>query len=449
MQRPGSSFEQGVLMCSNPFWIARVFGMAALCLLLVGGPRAVAEQPYPVEWIQQIGTSIYDESHDLAIDNNGNLLMTGWTRGSLGGPIARRNSYDVFLAKFDPSGNEVWIRQFGSVSSDNGRSIALDHAGNSYVSGSTYGSLGGPATGNQDAFLAKLDPFGNELWTRQVGREEAWQISYAVDVDLHGNAFMAGTITREDLPKEQSDVFLTKFDTNGNELWTRHFASEQNDEARSVAVDASGNVYIGGYTHGVLSGDDSDGSGIDPFLIKLDSSGDELWRRQLIGSTLSAGYSVVTDIAGNVYMGGRAYGFGLDGRDSGTFLIKFDSSGSEQWLQHVVTQHETVGYDIAVDLDGNAFMTVGSSRDVLLTKYDSQGIVSWTRDFGSSGNDDSYAVVVDNFGNPYISGFTDGDLEGPNAGFTDAFLVKFTIPEPASLGVFVLGGMVLLRLGGR
>jgi hypothetical protein len=84
----------------------------------------------------------------------GNAYISGWTYGSLGGPNA--GIVDAFLAKYDSSGALLWTRQVGTTSFDSGQSVAVDGLGNAYISGETWGSLGGPNAGSSDAFLVKF-----------------------------------------------------------------------------------------------------------------------------------------------------------------------------------------------------------------------------------------------------------------------------------------------------
>ncbi len=307
---------------------------------------ALAEAPYQVAWSRQIGTSSSDYSYSVAVDASGNAYISGHTKGSLGGTNA--GYYDAFLSKFDASGAELWRRQIGTSSSDFSYSVAVDAAGNAYISGYTRGSLGGTNAGNYDAFLSKFDASGAELWRRQIG-------------------------------------------------------TSSSDYSYSVAVDAAGNPYISGYTYGSLGG--TNAGSADAFLSKFDASGNELWRRQIGTSSGDISWSVAVDAAGNAYISGYTRG-SLGGTNAGNydaFLSKFDASGNELWSEQI----------------------------------------------GTSSYDYSFAVAVDAAGNAYISGRTEGSLGGPNAGGNDAFLVKYEVPEPATLSLLAMGGLALLRRRNR
>ena len=166
--------------------------MITMCMAVVGltlSCPVAAEVPYQVAWTAQIGTSSDDLSCSVAVDASGNAYISGNTSGSFGGTNAGR--YDAFLTKFDASGNELWSQQIGTSSDDLSRSVAVDASGNAYISGWTGGSLGGTSAGITDAFLSKFDASGNELWSQQIGTSSG-DVSYSMAVDATGNAYISG-----------------------------------------------------------------------------------------------------------------------------------------------------------------------------------------------------------------------------------------------------------------
>jgi hypothetical protein len=226
-----------------------------VCALAVA-TSAQAEAPYQVEWSRQIGTTDSDQSFNVAVDAAGNAYISGFTEGSLGGPNA--GSLDAFLTKYDGAGNLLWSRQTGTTSGDFGGGVAIDAGGNAYISGGTIG----------DAFLTKYDGAGNLLWSRQIGTT-AYDTSYETAVDAAGNVYISG-VTYDTLggpDVNDSDAFLTKYDGAGNFLWSRQIGTTAYDISRGVAVDAAGNAYISGDTFGSLGGPNA--GGFDAFLVKF------------------------------------------------------------------------------------------------------------------------------------------------------------------------------------
>ena len=103
----------------------------------------------------------------MSADMLGNVFVTGHTDGSLAAQSVGRA--DVFVSKMDASGGLLWSRQIGTSSGDFGAGVSADGFGNVYVSGYTEGSLGGPNAGDWDAFVTKYDDLGNQLWIQQLG----------------------------------------------------------------------------------------------------------------------------------------------------------------------------------------------------------------------------------------------------------------------------------------
>jgi hypothetical protein len=435
---------------THPCAVRVAFGITILCLASV----TMAEEPYQVAWIAQIGTADGDGSYSVAVDASGNAYISGWTYGNLGGTSA--GGGDAFLTKFDASGKELWRQQIGTADNDGSRSVAVDGSGNTYISGWTSGDFGGPNAGDHDAFLAKYDTSGNELWSQQIGTASD-DSSYSVAVDAAGSVYMTGR-TDGSLSGPNAggeDIFLTKFDTSGNVLWRQQIGTAGADRSYSVAVDGSGSVYISGYTEGDLGG--TNAGSYDAFLTKLDASGNVLWSQQIGTAHTDFSSSVAVDASGSSYISGGTSG-DLGGANAGgadAFLTKFDTSGNELWSQQIGSASDDSSYSVALDAAGNAYIsgttegdldgTSVGGRDAFLTKFDPLGNELWSQQIGSASDDISYSVAVDGSGNAYISGDTQGNLGGTNAGYYDAFLMKFEVPEPATMSLLVIGAIGLLR----
>ena len=360
----------------------RTFAAGAIVSLLVISAAAAgvsAETPYPIAWIRQLGTSSGDGSYSVAVDGEGNAFISGYTGGDLAGPNAGGES-DAFLAKYDSGGILLWARQRGTSDRDGSYSVAVDAEGNAFISGSTYGDLGGANAGESDAFLAKYDSGGNLLWTHQLGRAK-WDYNWAVAVDADGNAFISGS-TFGNLGGANagwSDAFLAKYDSDGNLLWTRQLGTSTYDYSYSVAVDAEGNALVSGVTYGSLGG--SSAGSNDAFLAKYDSDGNLLWTQQLGTSSGDSSTSVAVDASGNAFISGYTEG-SLGGANAGrtdAFLSKFDSHGNLLWTQQLGTSRHDPSRSVAVDGSGNVFIggqtggTLGGSSagygDAFLVKF--------------------------------------------------------------------------------
>src|SRR5947199_4914911 len=278
---------------------------------------------------------------------------------------------------------ELWTRQFGTTGSDIANSAAVDRAGNIYIAGSTTGAFTGQnLLGNGGTFLRKYDSGGNELWTRQFG--QSYDAASSVAVDNSGNVYLAGQTLGTDLGQTAFggvDAFLRKCDSGGNELWTRQFGTSSFDAAYSVAVDNNGNIFVAG-----RSGND------DAFLCKYDADGNQNWLQRFGGLLVDIAYSVSVDGAGNAYVAG------LMGQ-----LLPTESGPQKDY-------------------------------DAFLRKYDSAGSVVWSRQIGGSpwtaswSIERAYSVVVDNAGNVYVAGEINGGVlpgQTNSGGWLDAFLRKY------------------------
>lgn len=419
---------------------------------------AVAEDPYDLAWTRQLGTPAWDESTSAAVDAVGNVFISGWTGGNLEGSNA--GGRDAFLRKYDTSGNVLWTRQLGTSENEYSYAVAADTAGNVFISGSTYGTLNWPNEGNGDAFLSKYDSSGSLVWTRQLGTSN-YDSSYGMAVATDGNVLITGP-TWGNLGGTYSgydDAFVSKYDTSGNVLWTRQLGTSDSDDSHGVTTDGVGNVFITGFTAGSLDG--TNAGDYDAYLSKYDASGNPLWTRQLGTANNDGSFDVAADTVGNVFITGRTAG-NLDGSNAGSndiFVSKYDTQGSLIWTRQQGTSGEEDSRSVAVDAAGNIFISGGTRGnlggtnagdfDAFVTKYDTSGSLLWSHQLGTSSADDSHSVALDASGNVFISGRTNGSLGGPNAGSYDAFVVKFNVPEPSTLGLLLAGGLVMLRRRGR
>jgi hypothetical protein len=229
--------------------------------------------------------------------------------------------------------------------------------------------------------------------------------------------------------------------TNSDVSWTKQLGTASDDYGFGVAVDASGNVYVTGYTLGSMDGNTSAG-GKDIFLVKYDSAGTKQWTSQWGTASDDTGYGVAVDTIGNVYVTGYTMG-SMDGNTSAggmdMFLVKYDAAGTKQWTRQLGTTSGDEGNAVAVDAGGNVFVTGSTAGDLdgntnasagyydmFLVKYDAAGTKQWTRQLGTTSGDEGYGVAVNAGGNVFVTGFTYGGMDGnTNAGDYDMFLVKY------------------------
>jgi hypothetical protein len=361
--------------------------------MALGMPAARAQTNF---WTRQFGTPQVDETRGVVIDRVGDLFVGGFTAGAFPGQVSAGGE-DNYIRKFNRRGEELWTRQFGSTGNDLVRTMEVDATGQIYVAGAVGGALPGQTAlgGSSDGYLAKYDTNGNELWTRQLGSAEG-DFVRSVALDRAGNIYLAG-VTLGTLAGQvhagAADAFVYKYDPSGSVVWIRQFGTAADDEAFGVAVDRAGNVYVTGFSVGSLSGQPTAG-GPDTFVRKYDSSGRELWTRQFGSPGEDLAYSAAVDGVGHVY---------VTGLTAGTLPGQVSAGGVDAYVR----------------------------------KYDRDGNVVWTRQFGTPADEITFAVVVEGprrRRQPFayigltserilIAGVTGGALPGQTfAGALDAFV---------------------------
>ncbi len=385
-----------------------------------------------------------------------------------------------FLSKISYSQTPAWLwaKSAGGTSSDYASSIAVDALGNTYVAG----YFGSPTlifdsttltnAGSGDIFIAKYAPNGNVLWAKSAGGTSTDYAS-SVAVDASGNTYVTGAFYRPSFIFVHStlsnagnyDIFLAKYDANGNVLWAKSAGGTGSDEAYSVAVDASGNTYVAGYfkSSTITFGSDTltnagPAGYADIFLAKYAPNGNVLWAKSAGGTNNDWANSVAVDASGNTYLAGD---FGsstitfdtITLTNAGLFLAKYDANGNVLWAKRAGgTTGDDWAYSVAVDASGNTYvagafwsstLSFGSDTltnvspgygDIFLAKYAPNGNVLWAKSAGGTDEDEATSVAVDASGNVYVAGWfwsatiTFGSTTLTNAGPTyygDIFLAKY------------------------
>lgn len=331
-----------------------------------------------------------DESLALAIDGFGNVYVTGWSSGS-------GTSGDYATIKYGPDGDELWVQRYNGPlgnGSDIANAISVDDLGNVYVTGRSAGDSGT----NLDYATIKYNTDGIQQWVQRYnGPGNDWDEATSIAVDNSGNVYVTGRSWGDGTGFECSTI---KYSSDGTELWVHRFTApgSVSEGGHAIAVDNSGNVYVSGQTDGLATN-------LDYLTIKYNPDGVVQWIQTYDGPVSGSDlvYAMVIDDQGNVYVTGDSDG-------DGYATVKYDSDGVEQWVQRNGLDY---GYAIAVDLFGDVYVAgdvyTTSSSDYGLVKYNSEGVQQWVQYYNGPGNNNDHAraVAIDDSGYVYVTGASD------------------------------------------
>ncbi|MBS4015831.1 MAG: SBBP repeat-containing protein [Candidatus Latescibacteria bacterium] len=352
-------------------------------------------------WVQRYNGpgNGWDEAYSLAVDGQGNVYVTGRSVGS--------GTYsDYATIKYNTNGVQQWVQRYNAPGTGNrydyAYALALDGQGNVYVTGYCGTSI----FGSDDYATIKYNSLGVQEWVQTYnGPGNDNDRAYALAVDVQGNVYVTGYSWGSGTNYDYATI---KYDSAGVEQWVQRYNGPGNDydNARSLAVDGQGNVYVTGESYG-------SGTSDDYATIKYNSVGDTIWvqRYNGPGNGSDEAYSFAVDGQGNVYVTGRS-GY-YPNYDYAT--IKYNSAGVEQWVQRYNGPGDTgdEAKALAIDAQGNVYVTgysagSGTSDDYATIKYNSAGVEQWVQRYNGPGNsnDRAYALAVDGQGNVYVTGYS-------------------------------------------
>jgi hypothetical protein len=287
---------------------------------------------------------------------------------------------DAFFVKLDPSGAHLWSKGFGSFGNDVAYSIATDAGGNVIVAGTFYGrvDVGGTTLArvndSADMFVAKYTPSGALVWANRYG-DGSTDNAYGIAVDNAGNIFLTGTFMGSvdfgggalTSLGASSDVVLAKYSPAGQYVWSKRFGDTGQDVGYAVATDPFGNVAITGYFQGNVNfggGVVSSRGSLDTFVAKYSASGAHLFSFGLGGTNADEGFDIAMDAGGNVIVVGTFQGttdFGMGPMTSAgawdIVVAKYSAGGTPLWSQRFGGSGDDLGYSVAIDALGNATLT--------------------------------------------------------------------------------------------
>ena len=449
-----------------------------------------------------LGGSGTNKGTAIAVDASGSAYVTGYTDSTnfpvTGGVVEATSggSVDVFVTKLNAAGSAiVYSTYLGGSGDDRGFSIAVDGAGNAYVTGWT-GSTNFPVAGavqatsgggGRDAFVAKLNPTGTGLvYSTYLGGSGS-DSGNGIAIDASGT-YVTGSTTSNNFPVVNAfqsllaggqDGFVTKLNSTGSVIsYSTYLGGSLDDRGSSIAVDSSGAVYIAGNTNStnfpiINAVQSTNGGAPDAFVTKLNSIGNAVLYSTYLGGAgaenVELGGSIAVDASNNAYVIGTTSSTNfptfqplqsaLNGSND-VFVVKLSAAGSAfVYSTYLGGSSIDYGESIAVDSSGHAYIAgytassdfptlnadqpaLGGGYDAFVAKLNTSGNALMESDFlGGSGSDAGYGLALDSSGAAYLTGQTSSTnfpLKTPvqntlGTNTQSAFAAKFTFGSNGTL----------------
>jgi len=387
-----------------------------------------------VLWAKSAGGTYYEAGYGVTTDASGNVIVTGYFNSAsiiFGTTTLTHNGtgYDIFIAKYDASGNVLWANSAGGTNNDAGQSISADADGNIYITGYfksatiTFGTtvLTNAGSGYVDIFTAKYDASGNIVWANSAGGTYD-DYGESIAADAYGNVYITGYFksnslivgdtTLTNVGNQQADILIVKYDTNGTMLWAkRHGSGNIDDMGYDIATDVAGNVLVTGYFGSIICYFDTitienyyvQNLGLYPdiFTTKLDPSGHVIWAKSAGGGLMEFGYGICADVNGNVYVTGAAFSnpvhvedlifYSMGGLD--VFFASYDALGNLRGADLAGGSGYDYGYDVTTDINGNHFVA-GTSESPSIFNLTNTGTSLFVVKFSNVANACSASFTI-------------------------------------------------------
>jgi hypothetical protein len=371
-------------------------------------------------WTQTAGGNGTDNGIAVAADQSNNVFVTGYFSGTVKFQNVKLKAFentktrswspaDIFLAKYNPDGKLLWVRQAGGAQLDLPYGVATDKKGNAYVTGYFQGEVmfgdvklqsrtqpdnyHDPDTDYGDIFVAKYNADGQIQWVRQAG-EFGKNIGYSIATDDIGRTYITGSfggrgrtnaIQFDELKVMSTNLssFIAKYDPNGKILWAKPTAGFQYYRHNQLGVDTAGHAFVAGdfrfsEEFASLAGISKSGRNSDLFLAKYDADGKVLWCKlaggQAVGcyglalapdgNTFVAGYFDEAATFDNVHIHAQAHAPQISGYES--FLARYSPDGEVTWCKHLDRNIDIRA--ITSDKNGLAYLTGTFNLPITLDK---------------------------------------------------------------------------------
>lgn len=450
-----------------------VFSGILLCFSCFAALAQVQEW----QWAESGNGNSAESAASVVTDTSGNIYVAGYFNSDsifFGDTLlVSHGNDDIFLSCYDTYGNIVWAKCFGGTENDYAAYLAADNSGNIYLVGNFgsdtifFGSEFLISAGYDDIFIVKISSSGSVVWAESFGGS-GYDWGLGITCDINNSVYITGLFDSDTITFGSSillnsgsdDIFVAKLDNFGNIIWALSAGSSQADVGTRLKTNINGDVFLSGYfrsSYMVLGSDTLYNSGgSDPFIAKLNSSGNFLWANSLKGNDNDFIRGLAVSDADEIFIDGSFFSDTLiigssllvnhGGND--VFLSKFDSSGNPLWAKSTGGTDWDLAMGIALDTFDNVYvcghfrspsivfgtttLTNSGASNIFLVKYNLNGSVEWAKKAGGTYSDIASDVSTDIAGNIYLVGdFSSGTIAFgsnmlTNAGLADVYLAKMT-----------------------
>ena len=431
----------------------------------------------PLVWATYYGGSTdFDYLESICVDSQDNVYISG-SSNSTDFPIQQQagafwqgnkaGAYDIIILKFNSKGVRQWTTFYGGGSEDLGSSVCIDNKDNLYITGFTRSSnfplkkLAGAYWQNTftNYFLIKFNSQGVLNWATFYGDMSEHKPNICSDNE--NNIYVSGNTYSQNCPLQQLtgayfqpvnagelDVFIIKFDNQGQRRWTTYYGGESIDHSSSLCTDNQCNLYVSGITtskdfpiqelNGAYFQENNNAVAFTTFILKFDKNGVRQWATYYGGSGGEQSHSICSDSEDNIYITGNSSSFDFPAQQvpgayfqtysfgfNGIFIIKFNNQNKLVWGTLYGGGNWDEGLSIMSDQENNVYLT-GFTRsgnfpvqqlheeywqannagtdDIFILKFNDQGVRLWSTYYGGTGWDIGNALAVDNKNNMYLTG---------------------------------------------
>lgn len=344
----------------------------------------------------------------VAADDLGSVYVTGY--GTLTNNF-NDGTADYVTVKYNASGTQEWVARYDGFNGvDRTRAIVVDKWGNVYVTGESERSAY-----NSDYVTIKYNRDGVQQWlARFNGRDNNYDAATDLKVDDNGNVYVTGLSLGS---TTSPDIATVKYNSAGVQQWVQYYNGPDNnvDAANAIALDtATKDVYVTGYSDSYTSG------GRNFVTVKYNNAGVFQWARFYNSSdepNTDVADHIAVDAQGNIYVGGNSL---TPGNVHSSVTIKYNAAGEQQWVQRFIGAANIYAQqnDMAIDKSGNVYIAGGvgyyfngqAITAAAVVKYNSNGVQEWVQlNDTPSVRNEGQAIAIDDKDNIYLSGTVYGE----------------------------------------